>query len=152
MIFLADPLRFKLEMLERADSPHFSFFYPTDWSLGIERIRYESPLEIESSTQPEPHRSVSVSKVRAIARAVVGILSIDLIRDKAQWDTELAKQKAIEAALKNHERALNLSKKINDPMLREEFIRNMARSIVPLSRKGGPRLTEIEVLDPPSKD
>jgi len=148
---LVDPWRIKLEMLESAYFWRHPFFYDPGWSLGIQKIRYESPLEIEASTESESRWPVSFSRLRSIARLVLRILTIDLMRERARWDSELTRQKAIEAALKNAERALNLSKKIKDPALRDEFIRNMARSLTPLSHPDAPRLKDIEVLDPPPK-
>jgi hypothetical protein len=69
-----------------------------------------------------------------------------------KWDTELARQKAIEASLNNQERLLDLSSKIKDPLQREEFVRNMARSIAPLTSDYAPKLKQIGVSESDMKE
>jgi hypothetical protein len=74
---------------------------------------------------------------------IASVLTIDSLRNKAKWEAELVQQRAIEAALKNQERALDLRKKIKNPDLRDEFIRKMANAIAPLVGSDGLRLKKI---------
>jgi hypothetical protein len=110
----------------------------SDHGLCVSRIRYGSPLEIEAAiktTETEIDKSkISVSRLKSIIKVVASVLTIDLLRERTRWDTEFARQRAIEAALKNQERALDLSKRIDDPILRDEFLRKMAGAIEPLTR------------------
>jgi hypothetical protein len=144
--FAVTTLLQELRGIELLEYTEYASNYLGASTLEIRKIRYESPLEIESE-QSDKHRELSASRLRSVVRVILHILAIDLVREKFRWDTEIARQRAIEAALKNEERALNLSKRIKDPLVRDEFIRRMANSIVPLSRPSGLRLKEIEVLD-----
>ncbi len=126
---------------------------PANWILTVESIRYESPLRIES-TYPGGPRTLN-----AILQVIVRILTVDLIRERAKWDVELARQKAehekqkaklarqkvIAAALKNEDEILKISKRM--PLAkRDGFRRSMTRSIDALSA-GSLRLAEIEASE-----
>jgi hypothetical protein len=127
---IEDPSAQKQEILK--------FYDAFSYSLAVSRMRYASPLEIEAAietTETAVDKSkISISRLKSIIKVIASVLTIDLLRERMYWDTEFARQRAIEAALKNQERALNLSKRIDNPIIRDEFLRKMAGAIEPLTR------------------
>jgi hypothetical protein len=77
-------------------------------SLSLNHVHYGSPVEIEATTAP----SVGNSRIREIFALIRGFLTLTAVQEKAHWEAEITRQRAIEAALKNSERVLQLSKKI----------------------------------------
>lgn len=71
---------------------------------------------------------------------------IDIIREKGRWEAELMKQRAIEAALKNHQMALGIADKFRDEGERNRFIENMAGALASLIPQHGAKLKTIEAV------
>lgn len=125
-------------------------YYDSFLDLTVNRIDHSSPLNVHTTTPlPVPQ---ALSRFRKVLKIVQQLLIIDEIREKAHWETEIARQRAIEAALKNTEKTLDLSKKIKNPEEREEFIRSMAKAIGTLRRDGQLNLRRIEVAELPDDD
>jgi hypothetical protein len=103
--------------------------------LEIARVRYGSSLEIDSTELHIPN--AGISRLRKLFDVIIHLLTIDLVRDRARYETELARQRAIHAMLRNNEHMFELSKKIKDPVLRDEFIRRMVECIAPFSGESG---------------
>ena len=123
-------------LLRDASAQKQELFQSIDYSdhpLAVSRIQYGSPLEIEAAIETTESK-INVSRLKSIIKVIASVLTIDLLRERLRWDTEFARQRVIEAALKNQERALELSNKIDDPLIREEFLRKMAGAIEPLTR------------------
>ncbi len=146
---VVDPFYNKLAILSRAAS-HDLRDDPFRGSLVVQHIRYASPLLIEAITSTKRRLGLHLPHVRRILDLLGRLVTIDLIRERAQWSNELIRQKAIEAALKNHERVLDVSEKIRNPDLRDEFIRNFALAIVPLiHQRGKPNLRRVDINELP---
>jgi hypothetical protein len=138
---LADSSRQRFELIFRN-----AFLDPSPSIYGVSlfavRISYQSPLEVEA-TATRPSR---LPRVRAVLDVLSKILTIDLLREKLRIETEIQRQRAIEAALKNYERTLAVSKKIKNVEEREVFTRNFARAISYLSSNDS-QLISIELVE-----
>jgi hypothetical protein len=125
-------------------------FYDSFLDLTMNHINHSSPLNVHTTSNlPAPQ---AVSRLRKVLKIIEQLLTIDEIREKARWETEITRQRAIEAALRNTEKTLDLSKKIKNPEEREEFIRSMANTIATLNRDGQLNLRRIEVAELPDDD
>jgi hypothetical protein len=129
----------------RYDPSLLLFGHEGTFELKINRISYSSPLEVEASL---PHDIQPTSRMRAVINTLKQLITLEHVQEKARWEAEFARQRAIEQAIKNAERTFALSKKIKDPAIREEFIRNMAKAITSLTSPNRVRLTNVEVVDP----
>jgi len=111
--------------------------------LDISYVRYGSPLQIDGKPNL---RLVAPSRLRAAFQILQNIITLDSFRAQRRWEAELSKQRAIEAMLKNAERMLELSAKIRNKQLREEFIRSMSRNLAALDEPERFRLVSAEII------
>jgi hypothetical protein len=145
---LQDPFQQRISMVSFDGYPYP--FY--DENLQVTAIHYDSPLEIEATPSERSLRALLLPRLKEVVKVVMNLLAIDHLRDGVRWETELKRQKAIEAALKNYAQTLEIGKRIRDPDARDEFTRNMAKTIGNLTTLGRPMLKTLEVQETRSQN
>jgi hypothetical protein len=132
-----------MRALVRSSLPDSFLLYNSSAQFPLKRLSYASPLEIEG----EPRSGTPPRRLRSILHVIRQAITLEAVQTKAHWEAEIARQRAIEAALKNAERALELSKKIKDPELAEEFVRALAKTIASISQQNRFHLKSIDASE-----
>jgi hypothetical protein len=138
-----DPLFSKYEYMILGDVG-FSRRRPplVDSLVRIRKLRVASPLRFRGII------SRTSEKIRRVLATLSRIIMIDLHREKLSVENEILRQRAIQAALQNHETVLRISGRIRDPVRRAQFIENVMSAIMPFADGRYPPVKRLKIIGP----
>ena len=116
-----------------------------DAAVTVSRITYQSPLGIELEFKKLPGRLAG--RAAEILRSILNhVLFADLEREKRKVQIEDLREDVRRKRIANVASALDLMARIQDPVLRQQFITSLSSSLRPFEDEH-PRMTDVTVVE-----
>jgi len=118
-------------------------------ALLVTSITMASPLKIELGSK-NLTKGVKKAFIKTYRYITEHLLFTDLEREKRSVDIEWMREQVLEQRIKNFESALNLTKKIPDENMRQQYLESLRSSVYPFIAEHPP-IKEVKLIDDTSE-